>query len=93
MTIESIGDIEQTIKEIANLSRSLEQQVVINFSASNLAKSDFTDVTAHKGKFEGRALRGSDFRTKKTKVLLYAFCFFIFVFNFFQADTFKNFIN
>jgi hypothetical protein len=26
MTIESIGDIEQTIQEVANLSRSLERQ-------------------------------------------------------------------
>ena len=27
MTIESIGDIEQTVQEVANLSRSLERQV------------------------------------------------------------------
>ena len=61
MTIDSIGDIEQTVKEVANLSRSLERQVLTNFSASNLPKSDFAGVTAHKGKFEGSALRGSDF--------------------------------
>ena len=29
MTIESIGDIEQTVQEVANLSRSLERQVLI----------------------------------------------------------------
>lgn len=61
MTIDSIGDIEQTVREVANLSRSLERQVVTNFSASNLTKSDFAGVTAHQGKFSGSALQGSDF--------------------------------
>jgi uncharacterized protein YjbI with pentapeptide repeats len=61
MTIDSIGDIEQTVQEVADLSRSLERQVLTNFSASNLPKSDFAGVTAHKGKFEASALRGSDF--------------------------------
>lgn len=61
MTIDSIGDIEQTVREAANLSRSLERQVLTNFSASNLPKSDFAGVTAHNGKFSGSALRGSDF--------------------------------
>ncbi|MBW7460745.1 pentapeptide repeat-containing protein, partial [Paenibacillus sepulcri] len=46
MTIESIGDIEQTVLEVANLSRALERQVVTNFNGSNLAKSDFAGVTA-----------------------------------------------
>src|SRR5690349_17250821 len=61
MTIESIGDIEQTVQEVANLSHSLERQVSINLSASNLPKSDFAGVIAHQGKFKGSALRGSDF--------------------------------
>lgn len=61
MTIESIGDIEQTVQEVANLSRSLERQVVINFGASNLQKSDFAGVIAHQGNFQASALRGSDF--------------------------------
>ncbi|WP_054028743.1 pentapeptide repeat-containing protein [Bacillus sp. FJAT-28004] len=61
MTIDSIGDIEQTVQEVANLSRSLERQVVTNFSASNLPSSDFAGVIAHKGKFAASALRGSDF--------------------------------
>ena len=61
MTIDTIGDIEQTVQEVANLSRSLERQVLINFSASDLPKSDFAGVTAHKGNFKGSALRGSDF--------------------------------
>ena len=38
MTIESIGDIEQTVQEVANLSRSLERQVLINFSGEQSAK-------------------------------------------------------
>ncbi len=61
MTIDSIGDIEQTVQEVANLSRSLERQVVTNFSASNLPKSDFAGVVAHNSKFTASALRGSDF--------------------------------
>jgi uncharacterized protein YjbI with pentapeptide repeats len=61
MTIESIGDIEQTILEVANLSRSLERQVVTNFNASNLVMSDFAGVKAHKGQFNASALRGADF--------------------------------
>ncbi|MFC5451206.1 pentapeptide repeat-containing protein [Paenibacillus aestuarii] len=61
LTIESIGDIEQTILEVANLSRSLERQVLTNFSASNLEKSDFAGVKAHKGQFKASALHGADF--------------------------------
>ena len=61
MTIDSIGDIEETVREVAGLTRSLERQLLINFSASNLPKSDFAGVTARKGKFEASALRGSDF--------------------------------
>ena len=29
MTIDSIGDIEQTVQEVANLSRSLERQLLM----------------------------------------------------------------
>src|ERR1700690_2661020 len=60
-TIDSIGDIDQTVREAAGLSRSLEGQLLINFSASNLPESDFAGVTAHKGKFEASTLSGSDF--------------------------------
>ncbi len=61
MTIDSIGDIEQTVREAAGLTRSLERQLLINFSASNLPKSDFAGVTATKAKFEASELHGSDF--------------------------------
>jgi uncharacterized protein YjbI with pentapeptide repeats len=61
MTIDSIGDIEQTVQEVASLSRTLERQVLTSFSASDLPKSDFAGVRAHKGKFDASMLRGSDF--------------------------------
>lgn len=61
MTIESIGDIEQTVQEVANLSHALERQVVTNLSAGNLTQSDFAGVIAHQGKFHASALHGSDF--------------------------------
>lgn len=61
LTIESIGDIEQTVQEVATLSRSLERQVTINVSASNLQESDFAGVTLHKGNFKASALRGAIF--------------------------------
>ncbi|EPZ52730.1 MULTISPECIES: pentapeptide repeat-containing protein [Alicyclobacillus] len=61
MTIDSIGDIEETVQEVANFSRSLERQVRINLSATNLQESDFAGVTLHKGKFRASALRGSNF--------------------------------
>src|SRR6476620_7515165 len=47
MTIESIGDIEQTVQEVANLSHALERQVAVNLSGSNLTESDFAGVVAH----------------------------------------------
>ena len=61
MTIDSIGDIEQTVREAAGLSRSLERQLLINFSAGDMPKSDFAGVTVHNGKFDASTLRGSDF--------------------------------
>jgi uncharacterized protein YjbI with pentapeptide repeats len=61
MTIDSIGDIEQTVRDIAGLSRALERKVLINFSASNLPKSDFAGVSAHQAKFEASELSGTDF--------------------------------
>ncbi len=61
MTIDSVGDIEKTVQEVANLSRSLERQVRINLSAIDLQKSDFAGVTTHEGKFKVSNLSGSDF--------------------------------
>src|SRR5215472_14128852 len=44
LTIESIGDIEQTVREVSHLSRSLERQLVTRFDARELAGSDFAGV-------------------------------------------------
>jgi uncharacterized protein YjbI with pentapeptide repeats len=61
LTIDSIGDIELTIQEIANLSHSLERQVRINLNAMDLQEGDFAGVTAHNAKFSVSDLRGFDF--------------------------------
>ncbi len=72
MTIDSIGDIEQTVQEVANLSRTLERQVRINLTAIDLQKSDFAGVNIHKGKFKASPLRGSDFAGATMDKLLHA---------------------
>ncbi|WP_068781185.1 pentapeptide repeat-containing protein [Paenibacillus sp. GM2] len=61
MTIDSIGDIEETLLEVANLSRSLERQVQINLRAINLQESDFAGVTLHEGEFKVSDLQGANF--------------------------------
>ena len=61
LTIDSIGDIDETVQEISNLSRTLERQVVTRFDSSALEGSDFAGVTAREGKFSTSALRGSNF--------------------------------
>ncbi len=61
MTVDSIGDIEQTVHEVSNLSRLLERQMVTRFDSSNLQGSDFAGVTVRDGRFETSMLRGADF--------------------------------
>jgi uncharacterized protein YjbI with pentapeptide repeats len=61
LTVDSIGDIEETVQEVTNLSRTLERQVVTRFDASALEGSDFAGVSARSGRFGASALRGSDF--------------------------------
>ena len=60
MPIDNDSDTGQTAQEAANLPGS-ERQLLTDFSASNLTKSDFAGVTAHKSKFEASTLVGSDF--------------------------------
>jgi uncharacterized protein YjbI with pentapeptide repeats len=60
MPVDNIGAVEQTVQVVGDLSRP-ERQVLTNFSASDLTKSDFAGVTAHKSKFEVSTLPGSDF--------------------------------
>ncbi|GIH02983.1 hypothetical protein Rhe02_10500 [Rhizocola hellebori] len=61
LTVESIGDIEETVQEVSNLSRVLERQVVTRFDSSALQGTDFAGVTARQGRFGTSALRGSNF--------------------------------
>ena len=61
ITIDSIGDIEQTVQEMSNLTRSLERRTVTRFDTSALRGSDFAGVIVRNGTFEASALRGSDF--------------------------------
>jgi uncharacterized protein YjbI with pentapeptide repeats len=61
LTIDSIGDIEQTVQEVSNLSRTLERQLVTRFDMSMLDGSDFAGVEVRGGKFEMSMLGGSDF--------------------------------
>ena len=60
-TVESIGDIEETVREMANLSRVLERQVLPSFKAGNLTQSDLSGTTLRRGDFIASALRGADF--------------------------------
>ena len=60
-TLNSIGDIEETLKEMAGLTQTLERQMLVNFSAQDLGGSDFAGVTLHGGKFEASAMKDADF--------------------------------
>lgn len=48
-------------KESVSAFRSQEPSEMIHFSGSNLLESDFAGVIAHNRKFNGSALRGTDF--------------------------------
>ncbi len=61
MTIDSIGDIRQTIADIAEQSRALRRMVNINYAASKMENADFKGVNVHDGKFSSSSLRNSDF--------------------------------
>jgi uncharacterized protein YjbI with pentapeptide repeats len=61
MTINSIGDISETIESIVTESREQQQMERKDFSALNLQNSDLKGVTVHDGQFNGSALKGTDF--------------------------------
>lgn len=61
LTIDSIGDIEETVREVSQASRTLERQLVTRFDRAALAGSDFANTAVPKGRFEASALRGSNF--------------------------------
>ena len=54
------SEIEQTGQVVDNPPIS-ERQMLTDFKANNLTKSDFAGVTAHQSKFEATTLLGSDF--------------------------------
>ncbi len=60
MIVDKMDDTEESEQEDTKFSDDREQ-ILTDFSASNLTESDFAGVTLHKGKFESSALRGSDF--------------------------------
>lgn len=61
ININMTKEPEQTIQENTDSSSIRGSELLTNFNGSNLVKSDFAGVTAHKRKFYGSALRGSDF--------------------------------
>ncbi|WP_426482980.1 pentapeptide repeat-containing protein [Chryseobacterium sp. R2ACT005] len=54
-------EADQIIQRSTDASGIREPELLINFSGSNLAKSDFAGVIAHKRKFYGSSLSESDF--------------------------------
>src|SRR6478735_1795413 len=61
LTIDSIGDIEQTVQEVSNLSRSLERQLVTKFDASALRGSDFSHANLAGSSFKGSDVADANF--------------------------------
>src|SRR5690606_31965875 len=61
ITIDSIGEISELIESMNEKARELQQLIQMDFSKSNLKKSDFTSITMHDGKFDYSNLQGSDF--------------------------------
>jgi len=61
MTIESIGEIEQTLREISTMPHSEERQAPVHLNAIDLTSSDFLGVSLRNGRFKASALRGANF--------------------------------
>ena len=59
--MDSIADIEQTVREVSHLSQSLERQVVTRFDGRDLAGGDLAGISARNGKFQCSSLRGANF--------------------------------
>lgn len=58
---KTIDNTEPTVQEVTGRSSDPERQELTNFTGSDLSESDLAGITAHKRKFKGSALRGSDF--------------------------------
>lgn len=61
ITVDSIGNIEETLSEMASLTHTLEREVLVNFNAQELKGSDFAGVTLHGGSFKSSSIIGADF--------------------------------
>lgn len=61
MTINSIGDIAELIQSMNVETKELKQTVPMDFSKTELTKSDFRSVSVYKGKFNASNLNESDF--------------------------------
>lgn len=55
------NDTGQAAQQGPSPTRSLEKQLLTNFSGSNLPEGDFAGVVAHDRKFNGSALQGANF--------------------------------
>lgn len=61
MAINSIGDIGEIIESIGHKTRELLQMTGMDFSHSDLRKSDFKWISAQTANFNGSDLREADF--------------------------------
>lgn len=57
----AVSETQQTAQQGPTHIRTVEKQLLTNFSGSNLPESDFAGVVAHDRKFNGSALRGANF--------------------------------
>lgn len=61
MTIDSIGDITETIESIITKKEELKQMIGLDYSQTNMPNSDLKGVQVRDGKFNNSNLKGSDF--------------------------------
>lgn len=62
MTVESVGDIEDTIMDIARSSAVLERKIIVDFSGRDISQTDLANVVAHESNFSGSNIKDSDFQ-------------------------------
>ena len=67
LTIDSIGDIEQTVQEVSNLSRSLERQLVTKFNASDLREERLRGRRRRRKEVQGERAARLRFLARRTR--------------------------
>lgn len=60
-TLESIGDIKETLNEMANSTSMVDKSVHVDFKASALQDADFSNVVLHDGELMTSALQNTNF--------------------------------